>query len=314
MSALARDAAAFKSSLQRQDFTSWHSNPSLKNKSELPTTAPAPAASSSSTPADPTKQKKRPKQNIVYSQPADTGTGSDINTQIVYAVDHLKHNGNPMRLQDLAIVTNTPLDSNQVLFERFRSHDRVVHDSKTDLYSYRHDFTFRNKAALLTEIQRHTRRGGGLSVRTLKESWKDAPQAIEELEQEGEVLVTRTTKDQQMRMVFWNEIKPVEDTGGMAVEQEFKDLWHSLKVPTDADLLRALSSGTMNLILLLLTLPQLCIVEGLKATEAETIIPRGPTKKKGKKSAPRHRPVRITNVHLKGEVDLSKDYAPSASR
>lgn len=143
--------------------------------------------------------------------------------------------GNPMRLQDLAIITNTPLDANQALFERFRAHDRVVHDIKTDLYSYRvrvllsiafrpltipkHDFTFRNKAALLTEIQRHTRKGGGLSVRALKESWKEAPQAIEELEQEGEVLVTRTTKDQQMRMVFWNEIKPIEGTGGMPVEQ-----------------------------------------------------------------------------------------------
>ena len=28
--------------------------------------------------------------DVVYSQPADTGTGQDINTQIVYAVDHLK--------------------------------------------------------------------------------------------------------------------------------------------------------------------------------------------------------------------------------
>jgi transcription initiation factor TFIIE subunit beta len=53
----------------------------------------------------------------------------------------------------------------------------------------------------------------------LKESWKEAPQAIEELEKDGEVLVTRTTKDQQMRMVFWNEIKPVEGTAGMPVEQ-----------------------------------------------------------------------------------------------
>ena len=98
-----------------------------------------------------------------------------------------------------------------------------------------------------------------MSIRTLRESWKDAPQAIEELEKEGEVLVTRTSKDQQMRMVFWNEIKPIEGTGGMPVEQgwslvmygrsvlrfwiEFKDLWHGLKVPPDADLLRALSSG-----------------------------------------------------------------------
>ena len=77
----------------------------------------------------------------------------------------------------------------------------------------------RNKAALLTEIQRSTRKGGGLSVRTLKESWKEAPQAIEELEKEGEVYVTRTLKDGQMRMVFWNEMKPTEEQGGMPVEK-----------------------------------------------------------------------------------------------
>ena len=56
-------------------------------------------------------------------------------------------------------------------------------------------------------------------MRALKDSWKESPQAIEELEKEGEVLVTRTQKDQQMRMVFWNEIKPTEGTGGMAVDQ-----------------------------------------------------------------------------------------------
>lgn len=71
----------------------------------------------------------------------------------------------------------------------------------------------------MTEIQRQTRKGGGLSVRTLKESWKEAPQAIEELEKEGEVYVTRTLKDGQLRMVFWNEIKPDEEHGGMAVEK-----------------------------------------------------------------------------------------------
>ena len=81
------------------------------------------------------------------------------------------------------------------------------------------DFNVRNKASLLTEIQRQTRKGGGLSVRTLKESWKEAPQAIEELEKEGEVYVTRTLKDGQMRMVFWNEIKPGEEGGGKLVEK-----------------------------------------------------------------------------------------------
>ena len=52
------------------------------------------------------------------------------------------------------------------------------------------------------------------------------------------------------------------------------------------------------------------ITEGLQATAAETLIPRAPTtKKKGKRGgAPRQRQVRITNVHLKGEIDLSRDY------
>lgn len=51
--------------------------------------------------------------------------------------------------------------------------------------------------------------------------------------------------------------------------------------------------------------------EGLQATNAETVIPKGPIgKKKGKKSGPRQRPIRLTNVHLKGELDLSKDYTP----
>ena len=43
--------------------------------------------------------------------------------------------------------------------------------------------------------------------------------AIEELEAEGEVLVTRTQKDGQLKMVFWNEIKPTEEEGGMLVEK-----------------------------------------------------------------------------------------------
>ncbi|KAM6490606.1 hypothetical protein JOM56_013949 [Amanita muscaria] len=283
MSSLAKDAAAFKATLQRQDTTSWHSKP-------LPS-APSDAPSPTDDSAAPSSKKKRPKSNIVYSQPADTGTGTHVNTQLVYAVNHLKSTHNPMRLQDLAIVTNTPLDSDAVLLDRFKNHDRVQYDPKTDLYSYKHEFNFRNKAALLTEIQRQTRNGGGLSVRALKESWKEAPQAIEELEKEGDVLVTRTVKDGQLRMVFWNEIKPTEEEGGMTVEKEFHDLWHSLKVPDEVDLLRQLE------------------LEGLQVTAAESVVPKAPTKKKGKRGgAPRQRQARITNVHLKGEIDLSRDY------
>ena len=56
-------------------------------------------------------------------------------------------------------------------------------------------------------------------MRTLKESWKEAPQAIEELEKDGEVYVTRTLKDGQLRMVFFNEIKAEEAGAGILVEK-----------------------------------------------------------------------------------------------
>jgi len=261
-----------------------------------------------------------------------------------------------MRLQDIAIVTNTPLDTDSILLEKFKAHDRIAWDPKTDLYSYKvtlsllfdvaklislqHEFNFRNKAALLTEIQRQTRKGGGISVRALKESWKEAPAAIEELEKEGEVLVTRTVKDGQLRMVFWNEIKPTEDSGGTQVEQgafslfpfflpvksenggaefrntmltpqilEFNDLWRSLKVPNDVDLLKQLASGDYPFFSHLSCLTQTA-AEGLQVTNAEAPAPKAPiTKKKGKRGgAPRQRQVRITNTHMKGEIDLSKDY------
>lgn len=128
-------------------------------------------------------------------------------------------------------------------------------------FVFQHDYNVRSKPALLTEIQRHTRKGRGLAVRALKDSWKEAPQAIEELEKEGEVFVTRTAKDGQLRMVFYNEVKgddqgPIEVEKGetlvfryvlqlLTVATEFVDLWHSLKVPNETDLLKDLASGML---------------------------------------------------------------------
>jgi transcription initiation factor TFIIE subunit beta len=236
-----------------------------------------------------------------------------------------------MRLQDIAIVTNTPLDSDSVLLSKFKAHDRVQYDPKTDLYSYKHDFTFRSKPALLTEIQRsatkHGGGAGGIPVKALKESWKEAPAAIEELEKEGEVLVLRTLKDGSLKTVFWNEVnylrseyndpvtgepatagindnadddEPLDPKTNPAgppkiVEKEFVDLWHSLTVPNEVDLQKQLAN------------------EGLKLTSSTAGAPRGGAaggKKRGGKrgGGPKQRQVRITNTHLKGEIDLSRDY------
>ncbi|KAJ6501641.1 transcription initiation factor IIE subunit beta [Mycena vitilis] len=292
MSKLAKDSAAFKSVLKRQDYTSWHSQP---GSSAPATPAPAPVVAEPDPDFVPSgKKKPRPKSNVVWSQPADTGSGNNVNTQLVYAVDYLKSTPNPTRLEDIALLTNTPLLEDPVLLEKFKAHERITYNPKTDLYSYKHEYNFRNKPALLTEIQRATKSGRGIHVKALKEAWKEAPAAIEELEAEGEVLVTRTVKDGQLRMVFWNEIKPTPDSGGAPVEQEFMDLWHGLNLPDDVELRRELAK------------------EGLQLTTAAQAPIRAQTgKKKGKRGgAPRQRQVRLTNTHLSGDIDLTRDYAP----
>lgn len=91
--------------------------------------------------------------DIVYSQPADTGTGNNVNTQLVYAVSYMKVRGavfhdeqvlmgeqgkqGPMRIEDIAAMTETPLDTDPVLREKFKMHDKIQFDPKTNLYSYK---------------------------------------------------------------------------------------------------------------------------------------------------------------------------------
>ena len=80
-------------------------------------------------------------------------------------------------------------------------------------------------------------------------------------------------------------------------------------MPNDVDLLKALSSGRSRF--KCVTVYSQYNLDGLAATTAEVVIPKAPaTKKKGKRGgAPRQRQVRITNTHLRGEIDLAGEFA-----
>ena len=154
-----------------------------------------------------------------------------------------------MRLEDLAIhSTVEALTTNQELFDSFRTHERVIHDEKTGLYSYKvrlspssystlladshtlsifflligtittrfdgeqPDFNLRSTTDLHTLLVQWAPRGG-LLVKGLRESWSGVNSAIEELEKNGKVLVTRTegnpltgTGKGQMKAVFLDEV------------------------------------------------------------------------------------------------------------
>ncbi|GAB1522251.1 hypothetical protein RhiTH_005365 [Rhizoctonia solani] len=246
------------------------------------------AAASASNSKDP---KKRAKAVEVFSQPKDTGSGFQKGTQLSYLISALKERKGPIRLEDLGAYANVPnVENDPVLVKALNEHERVTVDPKLKLYTWRPDFQVKDKQSVLAEITRHARGGAGVSMKSLKESWAGALQAVEELEKEGLVLATRSAKDEHIKMVFRNDMTP--EMGGKKVDQEFIDLWNKLTVPPEADMIKALES------------------EGLQISTAESSSKsNGQQKKKGKKSAPRQRPVKITNTHLQG-IDLTKDYAP----
>lgn len=119
-----------------------------------------------------------------------------------------------------------------------------------------------SKDAIVHEIQKLSKRGAGVSVKVLKESWKGSAEAIKELEEEGLVLVMRAGKNDEKnaKFVFWNAQSRVEaeemkvDDGWSFVRQlvsssltccltEFRRLWAEQKVPEEADVVRALNNG-----------------------------------------------------------------------
>lgn len=63
-----------------------------------------------------------------------------------------------------------------------------------------------SKEAIITEVQRHAKKGSGVSIKVLKESWKGSLDAVLELEEQGKVLVIRAGKDNNPKFVFWNTI------------------------------------------------------------------------------------------------------------
>ncbi|BGP58004.1 hypothetical protein JCM8202_001758 [Rhodotorula sphaerocarpa] len=223
--------------------------------------------------------------------------GRHWQTQLAIAVAFLKQHNAPIRLEDLAIRSGIePLLSNPELQNGLRQHERVRFDERTSLVSYKPDFVLNSKSDLLVLLRRNSPTGG-LPVKKLRESWAGVTAAIEELEREGRVLVTRTGKNPQhggegqMKMVFLDDIGRERDP----LDQEFKDLWHSLKTPIGDELAQELQAA------------------GLTASSAAPPPPTTNKKKaKGRKGpGSSNRRFKITNVHLKDQgIDLSKDYVP----
>lgn len=227
MSYLDKQISAFKSSVSG-------SSSKIANK-RLPTapTDTAPTVTSQPTPAVKTELKrKRPEQNVVYSQPADTGTGKNIMTQVTYAIEHLKNKGTPQTLSDL--LSYLSLQHREGEYKRtigtiLMNHEKVQYEHKTDggenTFAFRPAHNIRSADSLQGYLQSRPT-AQGLSAREIRDGWPGAEAAIEELENQGKVLVTRNRKDNHAKMVWSND-----PSLAFHIDDEFQIIWRKIKLP-----------------------------------------------------------------------------------
>ncbi|KAK0552462.1 hypothetical protein OC846_002866 [Tilletia horrida] len=272
----------------------------------------------------------------VYSQPKNTGAGIHETTQLFSAVEALKRQQGPVRLEDLAISNNLAglLDPNGSLFQRFKVNERVIYDPKVNLWSYKPDYDIRKPSDIVDVLRARFAEGikPVMKITELRESYPDARAGLEELakhkpEEDREVLILRN-KDGSIKYAVWNptrgeEVRKVDEgeqhayylsspskvaklkSGPPATTViEFRTLWHAQKVPDEMEMDRQL------------------VAEGLTAeTSAAGPIPasgsanalRGNGKRgRGKRGgAGGSRQARLQNTHT--GVDFLQDYVKEDS-
>lgn len=74
----------------------------------------------------------------IFSQPALSGSGQHANTVLVTALEALKAQKSPVRLEDFALTHGLmALMEDETLRERLKNHPRVEWNAKLDLWSYK---------------------------------------------------------------------------------------------------------------------------------------------------------------------------------
>ena len=285
MSYLDNQISAFKSNL-----TSSSNKLSNKRTAAAPSnTTPSPAPlQASATVKNDLKRKRVEQTSTVYSQPKDTGTGSHIITQVTYALEKLKEKDVPwtwQRLGEYLSLHGREKNYGQTLKKILMTHEKVNYqeiDGKgKDLFSFRPIHNIRSADGLLGYLQSQPT-AQALSVKDLKDGWHGALEAIDNLERQGKLSVTRHKKDDSARFVW-----PNDPSLFFSIDQEFKTMWQKIKLPEPGALADELER------------------EGLTPANKSRSIKVKPVKQENKKKRAR-KGGKTTNTHMAGVL---RDYS-----
>ncbi|KAK3995814.1 transcription initiation factor IIE subunit beta [Cladorrhinum sp. PSN332] len=177
--------------------------------------------------------------NIVFSQPAMTGTGDSVISQMAYAVSWLRGKDEPQPYNAVLgylSYTSRPESDQEFFVEQMRRHPQIqwIPDSnlseqtwRTGKYLHRPAIPgVKSKTTLLGYLQKKTD-ASGVSVKDLKDGWPDCDAAITELELEHKVLVVRAKKDGVARMVWLDDSSLAQE-----IDPQLKMMWTRVELPS----------------------------------------------------------------------------------
>lgn len=205
--------------------------------------------------------------------------GQHLFTQVTYAVDYLKTHTEPISAEKIASYLSRPIDL--AFLQILRHHPNITYHADTNLYEYRPAHNIRNASSLLATLA-NQRTGAGLPVKELKDGYPAVEEDLKTLEAQGHVLVIRGKKDGLARMVWYNDAK-----SNVGISEEFKEMYHQLKVPEPGDLPRELEKLGMT-------------PASVDPRSIKKVVVEKEKKRKGRRRG------KITNTHL---VGILRDYS-----
>ncbi|KAL6717490.1 hypothetical protein ACLMJK_005405 [Lecanora helva] len=222
------------------------SNKVANKRSALNGADPSPSPTPNQSTSQNDLKRKRP-ETTAFSQPANTGTGKDIKTQIYYAIENMKEKGRPQTLTDIISYLNIHNESEKHkanIAHVLKNHAKVIYDPKNDggegTFSYRPIHNIRTADGLLGFLQSQ-KDAKGLDLKTLKDGWSKAEDEIGRLEKQDKLLVTRNKKDNHVKMVWLND-----PTLNFPVDDEDLSLWHKIKLPEPEQLANELERAGLH--------------------------------------------------------------------
>ncbi|RKF72320.1 Transcription initiation factor IIE subunit beta [Golovinomyces cichoracearum] len=205
-------------------------------------------ASISNTPKAVSNESKRKREvtNVVYSQPAATGYGTEAFTQVTYVIEFLKKKNESKSFKEILEYlsqVNVEERKKKLIAKILRQHERVKWTPDPSLktqtwdsgyYEHRPIIHVRTELDLLGYLQ-NIPTAQGVSVKDLKDGWPDCDSTIDKLEKENRILVTRTKKENHARII-WSD----DPTLTHKVDPEFQVMWHKVELPSVDELVRKL--------------------------------------------------------------------------